>query len=205
MMNVAGMNPAAAGGPVGGMMMNNGSPAMQQSLNDNTDELKLQLNTYIYEYLARSGVGDVAKLLLGKGDKFQVRIDKGSPGNRKNGEVNGVDPDAMDMDVIGDFPEDLPRPQVPAVGGKNGFLFEWYSVFSDVYFAHLKRGKMQGGAGMGQAAQYLMHAQVGGLDCHHNPIYSPVSANAANARKPAERRNDGTTRHDESSTDHRHG
>ena len=161
-MNMAGMNPAVAGGPVGGnmMMMNNGSPAMPQVLDPSPEAIKEQLNTYIYEYLVRAGLPDVARTLLQKQDLFKIRTDKGSPNNRKNAEVNGMDPDAMDMDMKGDFPDDLPRPQVPPIGGPNGFLFEWFSMFNDLYSAHSKRGKMQGGAGMGPAAQYLMHTQV---------------------------------------------
>ena len=162
-MNMAGVNPAAAGGPVGGnmMMMNNGSPAMQQGLDTSPEDIKQQLNTYVYEYLVKVGVPDVARTLLQKGDIFKIKIDKGSPGNRKNNDMNGIDPDAMDMDLKGDFPDDLPRPQVPPlIGSGNGFLFEWFSMFSDLYFAHHKRGKLQGGAGMGPAAQYLMHTQV---------------------------------------------
>ena len=162
-MNMAGMNPAAAGGPVGGnmMMMNNGSPAMPQGIEPSPEFTKETLNTYIYEYLVKSGLSDVARTLLQKQDLFKIRTDKGSPNIRKNGEVNGVDPDAMDMDLKMDFPDDLPRPQVPPIGGPNGFLFEWFSTFSDLYQAHSKRPKMQGGAGMNQAAQYLMHTQVG--------------------------------------------
>ena len=161
-MNMAGVNPATAGGPVGGnmMMMNNGSPAMQQSPDPSPEMMKEQLNTYVYEYLARSGLTDVARILLQKNDLFKIRTEKGSPNNRKNGEVNGVDPDAMDMDIKTDFPDDLPRPVVPQIAGPNGFLFEWYSMFSDLYMAHNKRGKMQGGTGMNPAAQYLMQTQV---------------------------------------------
>jgi hypothetical protein len=157
-MNMAGVNAAVAGGPVGGnmMMINNGSPAIPPGMEPSIEYTKETLNTYIYEYLVRNGLTDVARTLLQKQDSFKIRTKEGSPGNRKNGEVNGVDPDAMDMDMKSDFPDDMPRPQVPPIGGPNGFLFEWFSMFSDLYTAHGKRTKMTGGAGMTAHAQYLV-------------------------------------------------
>ncbi|KAI1628983.1 hypothetical protein EDD37DRAFT_30971 [Exophiala viscosa] len=167
MMNMAGMNPAAvAGGPVGGgMMMNNGSPAMQVNTTTSPEQLKAQLNTYIYEYLLKLGHYDIARSLL-REEKFDVRTKppvKQSPGRRKDAEVNGVDADAMDTDLKDDIPDDIPRP-VHASDSSTpgfGFLFEWFSIFSDLFTAHQRSSKMQGGQGanMGPAAQYLMQHQ----------------------------------------------
>ncbi|KIW15487.1 hypothetical protein PV08_05533 [Exophiala spinifera] len=163
---MAGMNPpAVAGGPVGGgMMMNNGSPAMQVNTSPSPDQVKAQLNTYIYEYFLKLGLYDHARRLVSE-DKFEIRTKpavKQSPGRRKDAEVNGVDSDAMDTDVKDDIPDDLPRPMHAAENTPGiGFLFEWFSIFSDLFTAHQRSSKMQGGQGanMGAAAQYLMQHQ----------------------------------------------
>ncbi|ETI28591.1 hypothetical protein G647_01041 [Cladophialophora carrionii CBS 160.54] len=167
-MNMAGMNPAAmaAGGPVGGgmIMMNNGSPATQVNVGNSPEQVKAQLNTYIYEYFLKLGHYDIARSLL-REKEFELRTKppvKQSPGRRKDAEVNGVEGDAMDTDPKDDIPDDLPRPMhvgdasTPGVG----FLFEWFSIFSDLFTAH-RSSKMQGGQGgnMGTAAQYLMQHQ----------------------------------------------
>jgi hypothetical protein len=170
-MNMAGVNPAGAGGPVGGnmMMMNNGSPAMQQNMDSPSEYMKQQLNTYIYEYLVKVGLADVARtLILDHNDKFKIRVKppKTSPNNRKNGEVNGVDSDGMDMDMKDNIPDDMPRPDIPEPGTANGFLLEWFSIFSDLYMAHAHRGKMQG-----PAAQFLIHTQV----CLVHQVYCHLS------------------------------
>ena len=167
-MNMPGMNPAAmaAGGPVGGgmIMMNNGNPATQVN-NTSPDHIKAQLNTYIYEYFLKLGHYDLARTLL-KEEKLELRtkaLVKASPGRRKDTEVNGVDGDAMETDVKDDIPEDLPRPLhvSDANAPGMGFLFEWFSIFSDLFTAH-RSSKMQSGQGgsMGTAAQYLMQHQV---------------------------------------------
>nr|KAK5441179.1 hypothetical protein LTR18_007023 [Exophiala xenobiotica] len=162
-MNMTGMNPpATAGGPVGGgMMMNNGSPAMQVNTSPSPDQVKAQLNTYIYEYFLKLGLYDHARRLVNE-DKFEIRTKpavKQSPGRRKDGEVNGVDADAMDTDIRDDIPDDLPRPMHAAENTPGiGFLFEWFSIFSDLFTAHQRSSKMQGGqtVNMGPAAQYLL-------------------------------------------------
>lgn len=143
-------------------MMNNGSPATQANQNNSPEQVKAQLNTYIYEYFLKLGHYDIARSLL-REDKFEIRTKapvKQSPGRRKDAEVNGVDGDAMDTDIKDDIPDDLPRPmhvgeaQTPGVG----FLFEWFSIFSDLFTAH-RASKHQGGMG-GPAAQYLIQHQV---------------------------------------------
>ena len=165
-MNMAGMNPAvmAPGGPVGGgmILMNNGSPATQANLGRGSDDIKQSLNNYIYEYFIKLGYYDIARTLL-REEKLQLRtVPKASPSRRKDAEVNGVDGDSMDTDIKDDIPDDLPRPQHFEQSPGAGFLFEWFSIFSDLFAAH-RFGKMQGGQpGMGTAAQYLMQHQV----CH---------------------------------------
>lgn len=168
-MNMTQMNAAGVGGgPVGGgmVMMNSGSPAMPGNNGSNSgmppEHVKSQLNTYIYEYFLKLGHYDIARSILNdKNLTIHTRPPvKQSPGRRKDGEVNGVDADAMDTDLKDDIPDDLPRPghlgetSTPGVG----FLFEWFSIFSDLFSAH-RGGKGPGGS-MGPAAQYLMQHQV---------------------------------------------
>lgn len=141
------------------MMMNNGSPAIQPNTNT-PDQLRAMLNTYVYEYFLKSGHFEIARALV-REDKFEIRTKppvKQSPGRRKDGEVNGVDGDGMDLDQKDDIPDDLPRPIQESSPG-NGFLFEWFSIFSDLYSAHRSSHKMQAG-NVGPAAQYLMQHQV---------------------------------------------
>lgn len=160
-MSMAAMNPSAVGGPVGGMMMmNNGSPANPTNMN-NVDGIKTNLNTYIYEYMLKTGCFEVARALH-KDEKFEIRtLTKQSPNRRRDGEVNGESGDAMDLDLKDDIPDDLPRPQTMDSGPGNGFLFEWFSIFSDLFQAHRNQSKMGNGQmANNPATQYLIHHQV---------------------------------------------
>ena len=64
----------------------------------------------------------------------------------------------VDWLVKDDVPEDMPRPRGWEGSQGNGFLYEWYSIFSDLFAAHRGNGKMNGA--MNPAAQYLMHEKV---------------------------------------------
>ena len=175
-MNMPQMNPAVAGGPVGGGMgmMNTGSPAMQVNNPGLSPEaIKAQLNTYIYEYFLKLGHFDIARSLLSE-KGFEIRTKapvKPSPGRRKENEVNGVDADSMDTDAKDEIPDDLPRPSHAgdANTSGSGFLYEWFSIFSDLFAAHQKKGGQ--GGNMGAAAQYLMQHQV--CHCHHSFTFRP--------------------------------
>jgi len=159
-MNVVAMNPAAAGGPVGGgmMMMNNGSPAVSAG-NNTHDSLRLSLNTYIYEYLLKHGHYDIVRTMVSDG-RFELKTGpKQSPGRRKDGELNG-DGESMDMDGKDDIPDDIPRPSTWEPGSGNGFLFEWYSIFQDLFFAHRMNAQKLSSATLAPAAQYLLQHQV---------------------------------------------
>lgn len=150
------MNPAA-GGPVGGgmiMMNNGGSPAVHVNPERNTEHTKQMLNTYVYEYMLKLRCYDIARLLV-KDEKFDFRQ---SPNHRKDGEVNGVDVDSMDTDGKDDVPDDLPRPATGDTQSQgNGFLFEWFSVFSDLFAAHRQPNKSGNPT---PAMQYLIQHQV---------------------------------------------
>ncbi|KAK5950554.1 hypothetical protein OHC33_008497 [Knufia fluminis] len=150
------MNPAA-GGPVGGgmMMMNNGSPAVNAGMNS-SDPMRMSLNTYIYDYLLKNGHFEIARSIT-RDDKFEFQQGpKTSPGRRKDGEINGDGGDGMDMDQKDDVPDELPRPRGWEGSQGNGFLFEWFSIFSDLFAAHRGGGKQNGSVNPA-AAQYLLH------------------------------------------------
>lgn len=138
------------------MMMNNGSPAV--SAGNNTPDMRLSLNTYIYEYLLKQGHYEIARSMA-RDDRFEMKTtNKDSPGRRKGAEMNGDG--EMDMDGKDDIPDDLLRPATWEPGQGNGFLFEWYSVFQDLFLAHRNNGSKMNGANMGPAAQYLLQHQV---------------------------------------------
>lgn len=120
------------------MMMNNigvGTP----SSNGTQDSMKLQLNTFIYEYFLKTGQFDLARSLH-KNDKFALNTIKQSPGRRKDGDMNG---DAMDMDGSDDIPDDLPRPSIQTDSGADGFLFDWFCLFQDMFTAQRQKGNGQ--------------------------------------------------------------
>ena len=162
-MNMAGMNPAQ-GGPVGGMMMmNNGAPATPS--NSESVDMKQRLNTYIYDYFLNFGYHDHARALA-QDEKFEIYLKqpmKSSPGGRrKDGEINGVDENAMDTDSKDDLviPDDLPRPQVPNECPGSAFLFDWFCLFNDIFRASAQRAKRSGQRDGTPAQTYLDQTQV---------------------------------------------
>jgi hypothetical protein len=162
--NMAGM--AAMGGPVGGApmpMMNNGAvpqpgPMRQLPVNDANRSI---LNTYIYEYFLRYNMFDCARSILQSSDG-QIKVLKDSAGGRRdeNGNLigNGLD-DSMDTDnkddLDGKRPDDLPAPDLPTPLPDSCFLYEWFSLFWDMYNAQKGNGK-----GGQQVTQYVNHTQV---------------------------------------------
>ena len=162
---MTGLNPAQ-GGPVGGgmMMMNNGAPATPS--NNESDNMKLRLNTYIYDYFLNFGYHDHARALVHDG-KFELSTKpplKSSPGgHRKDGEINGVDENAMDTDSKDELtliPDDLPRPQVPNECPGSAFLFDWFCLFHDIFRANAQRAKNRGQRDGTPAQTYLEQTQV---------------------------------------------
>ncbi|KAK5088999.1 hypothetical protein LTR05_003223 [Lithohypha guttulata] len=152
-MSMATANPTA-GGPVGGgmMMMSNGSPAMGAVTG--LDQLKTSLNLYIYDYLLKNGHYDIARS-ASQDSRFDFPTGpKASPGRRKDNDMNGDIGDGMGMDMNpkDDAPDDLPRPKGWDGTTPHGFLFEWFSIFNDLFQAH----RNQAGA-KNAATQYLSH------------------------------------------------
>ena len=124
---------------------------------DPNDGLKVQLNTYIYDYLLKQGFHDSARALI-REDKIQLNTapnTKQSPGRQ----VNGID-DSMDTDSKDDarYPDDLPRPKVPDSLPGSSFLFDWYCLFSEMFLAQRQKGKP---GQMSITRQYLQHTEVG--------------------------------------------
>ncbi|WEW59868.1 hypothetical protein PRK78_005349 [Emydomyces testavorans] len=160
-MNMQGMHPAA-GGPVGGVpMMSTGSsaPRSEPSNNPNAppdNTMVIQLNTYIYDYFLKRGYLDCARALI-KDTNVPINTAPPSKSNHRDGEVNGVDNDAMITDSNDDvkpkIPDDLPRPNLNGDMQQTSFLFDWFNLFWDVFWAQRKKGKST------DAMQYLQHTQ----------------------------------------------
>lgn len=151
---MAGMN-SQVGGPVGGgmLMMNNGGVGTPSS-SASQDGMKVQLNTYIYEYFLKLGHYDLARQLH-KNDKFdfhQKNDIKQSPGRKAGGDMNG---DAMDMDGNNEIPDDLPRVGVQSESSASGFLFDWFCLFQDMFLAQRQKGNDSS-----MARQYISQTQV---------------------------------------------
>ncbi|EEP77257.1 OefA protein [Uncinocarpus reesii 1704] len=159
-MNMQGMHPAA-GGPVGGIpMMNTGSSAPRSDPNNPNvspdHNMVVQLNTYIYDYFLKRGYIDCARALV-KDSNVPMNTAAPSKFNHRDGEVNGVDLDAMATDSNDDMkakvPDDLPRPNLNGDMQQTSFLFDWFNLFWDVFWAQRRKGKSP------EAMQYLQHTQ----------------------------------------------
>lgn len=161
-MNVGGMNPGV-GGPVGGVqMVNNGSmvPRNDGSMNNSPEVMIGNLNTYIYDYFLKRGYHDCARALV-KDESIKLNTEppiKTSPGQRREGEVNGVDGDAVmtdskDSDKL-KIPDDLPRPNLNSESQSSSFLLDWFSLFWEFFWSQRKKGNSA------DVRQYLQHTQV---------------------------------------------
>ncbi|KAL4972725.1 hypothetical protein BDW66DRAFT_116473 [Aspergillus desertorum] len=160
-MNVGGINPGV-GGPVGGVQMgNNGSMVTRNdgSMNNSPEVMIGNLNTYIYDYFLKRGYHDCARALV-KDESIKLNTEppiKTSPGQRREGEVNGVDGDAVMADSKdGDklkIPEDLPRPNLNSESQSSSFLLDWFSLFWEFFWSQRKKGNSA------DVRQYLQHTQ----------------------------------------------
>ena len=161
-MNVAGMTPGA-GGPVGGVpMINNGSTAPRNDGNMNMipETMIHNLNTYIYDYFLKRGYHDCARALV-HDESVKLKTEpatKTSPGNRRDGDMNGIEGDAMMTDgKDGEkikVPDDLPRPNLPNETQHSSFLLDWFSLFWDFFWAQRNKGNRS------DVRQYIQHTQV---------------------------------------------
>jgi hypothetical protein len=125
-----------------------------------TEHFRLRLNTYVYEYLLKSGYYDCASAMV-HSDDFPLKTQgpsRTSPSHRRDRDINGMDDNTMDTDSKDDisvkWPEDLPRPDVPLDSAESVFLFDWFCLFWDIF--HAQRSKDRSGV----AEQNLQHTQV---------------------------------------------
>lgn len=167
-------------------MMNNGSPAVSAGLT--SDNLRVTLNTVIFDYLLKHGHYEVARSIV-RDDKFEMKSEqKSSPGRRKDGEINGDAGDGMDMNMKDDVPDDLPRPSGWDGTQTSGFLLEWFGIFHDLLQAHRMTSgtKMNGNMAMTPASTYLLHEKVSRIAPHQSRGVLTSEANATHARECAE-------------------
>jgi hypothetical protein len=101
----------AAGGPVGAPPMNA----------DQSNEMKMELNTYIYDHLMQSKQYDLAR-------DFRAN---NPVKTRPRGKPNGVGPD--DSKDGPRRPDDLPDANVLPFQGNGSFLMEWWTMFWDLF------------------------------------------------------------------------
>ncbi|KAH7375392.1 SOM1 protein [Plectosphaerella cucumerina] len=155
--------PMNMGGPVGAPvpMMNNGGLPPQaigpRQMQVSPENQRTLLNTYIYEYFIRNNMFDCARQLLQSDQQVNVQKD----GNRRRDEngnpINGLGDDPMDTDSKDDvdakLPEDLPAPKLPMPASETSFLYEWFSLFWDIFHAQRAKG------GTGPVNQYVSHTQ----------------------------------------------
>ncbi|KLO84569.1 Som1 protein [Fusarium fujikuroi] len=105
------------------------------------------------------GMYDCARSLLSSDQQVNVLGKDGANRRRdENGNIiNGVGDDPMDTDSKDDIdsklPEDLPPPKLPMPASDTSFLYEWFSVFWDIYYA--QRAK----SGNNTINQYVQHTQ----------------------------------------------
>lgn len=156
--NMAALN--AMGGAVGGAvpMMNNGVPGNQRALPVDDSQQRARLNTYIYEYFICNEMYDCARALINS--EQPVNLLKGSPNQQRDANGNPVDgggSDDMDDSKEGidmKRPDDLPAPNLPRESSESCFLFEWWSLFWDMFNA--QRGKSESQ----NAQRYANYTQV---------------------------------------------
>lgn len=148
------------------LMMNESSsaPTPGGSVGGGSGDMKTRFNTHIYDYLLKNGYYDCARALMAT-DGVQLNTaprTKTSPGRRRDGDMNGVDENSMDMDskddISSQYPEDLPRPNIGG-GGPNGsaFIYDWYCLFWDIFAAQRSR---KSGPELGPAPAYIQQTQV---------------------------------------------
>lgn len=142
------------GGPVGGVPMMNAQSSAPRSEPPMTQEsVYVQLNTCIYDYFLKRGQFDAARLLL---NDENIKLDTDDAKTSPN-QMNGVDGDTSMGDAKDEkikIPDDFPRPRVPMDSG-NSFLFEWFSLFWDIFAAQRKSRTANP-----LAQQYVQSSQV---------------------------------------------
>ncbi len=165
-MNANMANMATMGGPVGPPMgmMNNGAvpPPQAPSRPPSTpfQDQRVVLNTYIYDYFLHFGMYEAARALLKCNAPLKVQKDGLDDRRDENGNIvgNGVGDDSMDTDSKEDIdakrPSDLPQPLVPMPSTDSCFLYDWFSLFWDMF------NSQKGKGGNNVVTSYVNHTQV---------------------------------------------
>ncbi|KAK4168292.1 hypothetical protein QBC43DRAFT_202164 [Cladorrhinum sp. PSN259] len=158
MASMANMNMGAMGPVAGPMMINGGlppQPGQRLQQQQQPQDQRVLLNTYIYEYFLRYEMWECARAILASSDG-QINVKKESPGRNNMGSGLGDDPMDTDSKDALDHkrPEDLPAPNMPGCVPDSCFLYEWFSLFWSM-FSHQK-----GSGPLGQqVSQYVQHTQ----------------------------------------------
>ena len=155
-MNLNGMNPGAMA------TMNSTNGATQRNVpgNESDIEMKTKLNTYIYDYFLRNEQYDLARAMAKSMPISTVPNQKG-----QNMRPNGLDENAMDADSKDDLeskkPADLALPHnVPMMSNDNSFLFDWFNLFWESFFA--TRGTLRAKSGQ-TIVSYMDHTRASHL------------------------------------------
>ncbi|KAF2868591.1 hypothetical protein BDV95DRAFT_609512 [Massariosphaeria phaeospora] len=122
----------ANAGPLDGtpIMGNVPRPRHLQTPTPHRDQdVRDQLNTYIYDYFLRNKHTRLARMMVECDLKMSVNHPPATK-NENGRSVNGVD--AMDQDSQ----DDLPPPRIPTnQASENSFLYDWWCQFWDIYRA----------------------------------------------------------------------
>ncbi|KAK6522525.1 hypothetical protein TWF281_001968 [Arthrobotrys megalospora] len=159
---------------VGGVQVPGGMPGMAQAqqnpnMSNGSGSKGLErslLNTYIYDYFIRHDMFDSARAILQEAEVSTepgTSVRRGSPSRRSQKHdpdgnlINGID-DSMDSDRKDDEGSergaDLPLPKVPQDSSGGSFLYDWWSLFWDIF------GARTGKAVSGPAMTYVGQVQV---------------------------------------------
>ncbi|KAJ6264376.1 Transcriptional activator [Drechslerella dactyloides] len=171
MNNLNQMTNLAAGGvqvPGGmpGMPQGQPNPGMSNGSSSKGVERNL-LNTYIYDYFIRHDMFDSARAILQEAEVSTepgTSVRRGSPSRRSQKHdpdgnmINGMD-DPMDSDRKDDGEgsergADLPLPKVPQDSSGGSFLYDWWSLFWDIF------GARTGKSVSGPAITYVNQVQA---------------------------------------------
>ncbi|CAG8612950.1 12265_t:CDS:10, partial [Acaulospora morrowiae] len=102
-------------------------PAQSQVESNQRNDMQPKLfNAYVYDFLKRSGARETARVYLKEADI------QGFIKNDNTNLINGGGNSGSDNDA------DLPNVEVP-IKAPEGFLYEWWTVFWDIYSAKLNR------------------------------------------------------------------
>ncbi|KAK6496570.1 hypothetical protein TWF481_001570 [Arthrobotrys musiformis] len=159
---------------VGGVQVSGGMPNMAQApqnpnMSNGSGSKGLErslLNTYIYDYFIRHDMFESARAILQEAEVSTepgTSARRGSPSRRSQKHdpdgnlINGID-DSMDSDRKDDEGSergaDLPLPKVPQDSSGGSFLYDWWSLFWDIF------GARTGKAVSGPAMTYVNQVQV---------------------------------------------